>query len=104
MWRRVIDQTSIMATTNVIPVYFEGSWSILSSIGLLNLLYGLMVMGITSVSPISTVPVVVSAAGAVANGLCYYAFYADYGKIATLSAAGFADVFWLVSGHSTDFQ
>ncbi len=59
-----------MASTAV-PVYFEESWAILSSLGLVNVLFGLMIIGITSLSPVSTVPIVVSVAGAVANGLCY---------------------------------
>jgi len=54
-----------------VPVYFEESWAILSSLGLVNVLFGLMIIGITSRSPVSIVPIVVSVAGAIANGLCY---------------------------------
>ncbi len=79
-----------------VPVYFEESWAILSSIGLVNVLFGLMIIGITSLSPISLVPIVVSVAGAIANGLCYYAFYADYPKTGTVIAAAVADLTWLV--------
>ncbi len=57
----------IMSSTAV-PVYFEESWAILSSLGLVNVLFGLMIIGITSLSPVS---IVVSVAGAIANGLCY---------------------------------
>lgn len=85
-----------MAATNV-PVYFEQSWAILSSVSLINVIYGVMIMGITSPSPITFVPLIVSMAGAVANGLCYYAFYSNYSRNATVAAAGFADIFWLVS-------
>jgi hypothetical protein len=85
-----------MASTSV-PVYFEESWAILSSIGLVNVLFGLMVVGITTLSPISIVPIVVSCAGAIANGLCYYAFYANYSKSSTLIAAVLADLTWLAS-------
>lgn len=60
----------IMASTAV-PVYFEESWAILSSLGLVNVLFGLMIIGITSLKPVSIVPIVVSVAGAIANGLCY---------------------------------
>lgn len=60
----------IMASPAV-PVYFEESWAILSSLGLVNVLFGLMIIGITSLSPVSIVPIVVSVAGAIANGLCY---------------------------------
>ena len=79
-----------------IPIYFEGSWSILSTIGLVNVLLGLTVVGITGYSPIALVPAIVSIAGAVANGLCFYAFYAEYNTTATLFAAMFADLGWLV--------
>jgi hypothetical protein len=85
-------------STPTVPVYFEESWAILSSIGLTNVLFGLMVIGITSLSPVSLVPIVVSVAGSVANGLCYYAFYADYPKTGTVIAAAIADVSWLVAG------
>lgn len=80
----------------VVPVYYEGSWAILSTIGLVNTLNGLIVVGIVGKSPIAAVPIVVSAAAAIANGLCYYAFYADYSLTHTVVAAAFADVFWLV--------
>jgi hypothetical protein len=86
-------------SSTAVPVYFEISWSILSSIGLFNILFGLLVVGITSLSPISIVPIIVSAACAIANGLCYYAFYADYPQIPTVVAGAFADVMWLVSGY-----
>ncbi len=79
------------------PVYFELSWAILSTIGLINVGFGIIVLGITGFSPIAIVPVVVSAAGAVANGLCYYAFYADYPVANTAVASVFADLTWLVS-------
>ena len=85
----------IMATAAV-PVYFEQSWAILSTIGVMNVVFGVIVIGITSLSPISLIPLVVSAASAVANGLCYYAFYANYNKTATVVAASAADTFWLV--------
>lgn len=79
-----------------VPVYFETSWSILSSIGIINILIGLLVIGITSLSPITIVPIVVSAASAIADGLCYYAFYADHPKTPTAVASAFADIFWMV--------
>ena len=84
-------------TTTAVPVYFEESWAILSSIGLVNVGFGLMIVGITSLSQISLVPIIVSAAGAIANGLCYYAFYATYPKTGTVVAAAVADIAWLVS-------
>jgi hypothetical protein len=83
-------------TTTAVPVYFEESWAILSSIGIVNVGFGLMVAGITSLSPIAIVPIVVSTAGAIANGLCYYAFYAKHTTTRTLVAGAVADVSWLV--------
>jgi hypothetical protein len=85
------------------PVYFEQSWAILSSIGIVNVIYAITVIGITSFSPISCVPLIVSAAGAVANGLCYYAFYGNYNTTATVAAAGFADVMWLIQEAGLSF-
>jgi hypothetical protein len=84
-------------STSTVPAYFEESWAILSSVGLVNVLFGLMIIGITSLSPVSLVPIIVSVAGAIANGLCYYAFYADYPKTGTVIAGAVADVAWLVS-------
>jgi hypothetical protein len=86
-------------SSTAVPVYFELSWSILSSIGLLNTLFGVLVVGITSLSPISIVPIIVSTACAIANGMCYYAFYADYPQIPTVVAGAFADFMWLVSSY-----
>jgi hypothetical protein len=79
-----------------VPLYFEGSWAILSTIGLINVMFGLIVVGIAGLSPIALVPIILSIAGAVANGLCFYAFYGNYNKTATLIAAIFADLGWLV--------
>jgi hypothetical protein len=78
------------------PVYFEESWAILSSIGVINVLFGFVIIGIIEKSPIAAVPIVVSAAGAIANGLCYYAFYADYAISSTIAAAAIGDIMWLV--------
>lgn len=79
-----------------IPLYFEGSWAILSTIGINNVIFGFIVVGVTGYSPIALVPIIVSTAGAVANGLCFYALYANYAKTPTVIAAVFADLFWLV--------
>lgn len=68
-----------------VPAYFEESWAILSSIDLVNVLFGFMIIGITTLSPLALVPIITSAAGAIANGLCYYAFYADYSYVVSIS-------------------
>ncbi|RKL38953.1 hypothetical protein BFJ72_g7083 [Fusarium proliferatum] len=86
------------------PVYYELSWSILSTIGIANVLFGLMVAGITSFGPVSIVPIVTSAAGAIANGLCYYAFYEEGNSTTTKAVASvFADVLWLVQEAGLSF-
>ncbi|KAF4332925.1 hypothetical protein FBEOM_13272 [Fusarium beomiforme] len=78
------------------PVYFELSWSILSTIGIGNVLFGFLVCSITSFSQICAVPLITSAAGAIANGLCYYAFYVEGNPIKGKAvASAFADLFWL---------
>ncbi|KAH8704385.1 hypothetical protein GQ44DRAFT_692634 [Phaeosphaeriaceae sp. PMI808] len=86
-----------------IPLYFEGSWSILSTIGMVSALFGLMVVGITGYSPIALVPIIVSVAAATANGLCYYALYEHHSTNATLVAAIFADLFWLIQEAGLSF-
>lgn len=83
------------------PAYFELSWSILSTIGIANALFGVLVGGITSFSPVCAVPIVTSIGGAVANGLCYYAFYNDSNPILGRAVASvFADMCWMVRAWS----
>ncbi|KAE8555584.1 hypothetical protein EYB25_000282 [Talaromyces marneffei] len=83
-------------SSSTLPTYFEYSWAILSSIGIANVLFGFTVISITNLSQISILPVIVSAAGAIANGLCYCAYYADYPKTPTAVASALADIAWLV--------
>ena len=79
------------------PVYFELSWSILSTIGVVNTLFGLLVGGITTYSPVCAVPIITSMGCAIANGLCYYAFYNEsYSPKSRAIASVFADIAWLV--------
>ncbi|KAL2751896.1 hypothetical protein ACRALDRAFT_1066356 [Sodiomyces alcalophilus JCM 7366] len=84
-------------------VYFELGWAILSTICLANVLFGLMVVNITSLSPAAMVPIVVSVAGAVANGLCFYAYYGDYPLVNTAVASVIADVMWLIQEAGMSF-
>lgn len=81
-------------------LYYEQCWAILSTIGIANVLYGLVIASITRPTLLLLVPVTISIAGAIANGLCYYAYYADYPLVNTAVASGFADFFWLVNGPS----
>lgn len=84
-------------STPILPVYFELSWSILSTIGAANVFFGLLIVGITTFSQITVVPIISSAAGAIANGLCYYAYYDEgYGLKSKAAASAFGDLFWLV--------
>ncbi|KAK2001693.1 hypothetical protein LX36DRAFT_328268 [Colletotrichum falcatum] len=90
--------------TPILPVYFELSWSILSTIGAANVLFGLLVVGITSFSQITLVPIVSSAAGSVANGLCFYAYYdGEYSLTNKATASAFGDVFWMVQEVGLSF-
>ncbi|KAH6651646.1 hypothetical protein BKA67DRAFT_571487 [Truncatella angustata] len=84
-------------------LYFEQCWAILSTIGIANVLYGLTVISITKFSPVVLIPIVVSAACAIANGLCYYAFYSDFPTTNTAVASGFADFFWLIQEVGISF-
>ncbi|KAK8064012.1 hypothetical protein PG996_008664 [Apiospora saccharicola] len=86
-----------------LPTYFEHSWAILSSMGLVNVCFGFMVIGIVGFLPIAIVPIVVSTATALANGLCYFAFYTEYPKTNTIVASAFADVFWLIQEAGLSF-
>ncbi|KAK6511087.1 hypothetical protein TWF481_000009 [Arthrobotrys musiformis] len=79
-----------------LPLYFELSWSILSTIGLVTFMIAWMVAGIVHLTTITMIPIVVSGACAVANGLCYYAFYGSYPVKSRAVAAGFADIFWFI--------
>ncbi|KAH7251010.1 hypothetical protein BKA59DRAFT_434682 [Fusarium tricinctum] len=79
-----------------VPVFFELSWSILCTICIGNVALGCLVCGITSWTLLAAVPMISSAAGAIANGLCYYVYYEKHPPIYTAIASVFSDVFWLV--------
>ncbi|KAK6223401.1 hypothetical protein LQW54_000519 [Pestalotiopsis sp. IQ-011] len=85
------------------PLYFEQCWAILSTIGVANVLYGLVVISITKYTPVVWIPIIVGVACAIANGLCYYAFYADYPVVNKAIASGFADFFWLIQEVGISF-
>lgn len=82
--------------------YFELSWAILSSIGLFAMMMGVWAVLITRPSPLSYIPIVVSAACALSNGLCYFAYYTSYSTTNRAIASALADLLWLVRapGHS----
>ncbi|KAM0354994.1 hypothetical protein ACHAPU_000840 [Fusarium lateritium] len=80
--------------------YFEVCWSIFSTICLVNVVFGVLVCEITTFTILAAVPIFSSAAGAIANGLCYYVYYLDNPVINEVTAAVFADFFWLLQESS----
>ena len=82
-----------------VPAYFELSWSILSTIGLFLTVAGIWATVITRLSPLHLVPIIVSVACTIANGLCYFAFYTRKPVQQRVAASVFADTFWLVRGR-----
>ncbi|EAQ83667.1 hypothetical protein CHGG_10071 [Chaetomium globosum CBS 148.51] len=79
------------------PIFFELSWSILSTIGACNVFFGLLVISVTNLSPIAAVPLVTSTACAIANGLCFYAFYLPtVPSMNRAVASAFADMAWMI--------
>ncbi|KAF5026596.1 hypothetical protein F66182_1322 [Fusarium sp. NRRL 66182] len=79
-----------------VVAFFELSWSILCTICLTNVFLGCLVCGITNWTPLAAVPMVSSAAGAIANGLCYYVYYQHHSPLQTAVGSVFSDVFWLL--------
>lgn len=90
-------------TIDSVSAYYEISWSILSTIGIANVLFGLVIIGITSLTPVAVVPIVSSIACALANGLCYFAFYSHHPLKHRAVASAFADFFWLVQEAGLSF-
>ncbi|KAG7285363.1 hypothetical protein NEMBOFW57_009989 [Staphylotrichum longicolle] len=89
---------------DVQPVFFELGWGILSTIGTASFFLGLLVVNVTGFSPIASVPLISSVACAVANGLCFYAYYS--GNLPTANkavAAAFADMLWGIQEMGLSF-
>ncbi|KAJ4252407.1 hypothetical protein NW762_011006 [Fusarium torreyae] len=80
--------------------YFEVCWSIFSTICLVNVLFGVLVCEITTFTILAAVPIFSSAAGAIANGLCFYVYYESHPVINEVVAAVFSDFFWLLQEAS----
>jgi hypothetical protein len=92
------------STATAIPRFLNTTEGILSTVGLNNVLIGLMVAGIVGeFSVLVLVAIVNSAAVCLANGLSYYAYIADYPTINKAVASVFADLAWLVSATGTSF-
>ncbi|KAH7120605.1 hypothetical protein EDB81DRAFT_847878 [Dactylonectria macrodidyma] len=83
--------------------YFELSWSILSTIGLMNVLFGLLIIAVVGFSTLPSVAILVSVATAVANGLCYYCTYTNNPAINKAVASVVADMMWLVQEVGLSF-
>ncbi|KAF7556051.1 hypothetical protein G7Z17_g1742 [Cylindrodendrum hubeiense] len=77
-------------------VFFELSWSILSTICMANVLFGFLVCSITSFTPLAAVPMISSAAGAIADGLCFYSNYGTRPDMNRAVSSVFADIFWVI--------
>ncbi|PNS13810.1 hypothetical protein CAC42_3303 [Sphaceloma murrayae] len=85
------------------PIYFETAWSILSSVGICQVIFGGLVISNNSVSGLSILPVIIGTAAAIANGMCYQAFYADYALNPRLIGSGIADIMWLIQEAGLSF-
>lgn len=90
-------------TIDSVSSYYEHSWGILSTIGIANTLFGLLIVAITSLTPVVIVPILCSIACALANGLCYYAFYTHAPLLNRGIASAFADIFWLIQEAGLSF-
>lgn len=86
-----------MSSSDSVLPYFELSWSILSTFDLLHVVAALLIVPITGFSTLWAVPVVCSITSAIANGLCYVAYYSDASTNSKVIAAALADIFWLVN-------
>ncbi|KAG5460724.1 MAG: hypothetical protein BJ554DRAFT_7189 [Olpidium bornovanus] len=75
----------------------------MSEISLFVTLTSLWMMGIYGRNKILAVPLVVGVAGCIANGLCYYAYYALYPLANQRTAAAVADIGWLVQECGLSF-
>ncbi|KAL3464519.1 hypothetical protein BJX64DRAFT_286329 [Aspergillus heterothallicus] len=86
------------------PVFYETSWGILSTIGVFLAIASVSVILMTSICTLNFVPLIVSVACALANGLCYYAYYTGQGPhTGRLVASIFADIFWLIQEPGNSF-
>ncbi|KAE8361795.1 hypothetical protein BDV27DRAFT_147522 [Aspergillus caelatus] len=98
-----MDTHTSAGTSPEVASYYELSWSILSSIGLFTTLLSIWTMIITRPTPLSFIPIIVSAAGAVANGLCYFSFYTSSPTGDRAAASAIADILWLVQEAGLSF-
>ncbi|USP74844.1 uncharacterized protein yc1106_02118 [Curvularia clavata] len=92
-----------MSSSDSVLPYFELSWSILSTFDLLHVVAALLIVPITGFSTLWAVPVVCSITSAIANGLCYVAYYSDASTNSKVIAAALADIFWLIQEAGLSF-
>ncbi|KAL2827275.1 hypothetical protein BJY01DRAFT_262080 [Aspergillus pseudoustus] len=74
--------------------YFETSVAALSTIGFCIIGFSVWAILITRFTALHAIPLIASVACAVANGLCYYAFYTPRPKVQKSVASAFADICW----------
>ncbi|KAL2820165.1 hypothetical protein BDW59DRAFT_164778 [Aspergillus cavernicola] len=84
-------------------VFFETSWGILATIGIFLVFASISVILITNTRALNFVPLVVSISCALANGLCYYAYYTDSAGTQELVASILADIFWMIQEPGLSF-
>lgn len=86
----------------VIPRFFNTPYSVLTTIGLNNVLLGFMVAGISGkFSILVLVPMVNSVAVCLVNGLWYYTYTANYAAVNQAIACSFMNLAFLVSAFWT---
>ncbi|KAL2810047.1 hypothetical protein BJX63DRAFT_331751 [Aspergillus granulosus] len=86
------------------PVFLETSWGILSTIGVFLAFASVSVILMTNTCTLNFVPLIVSIACALANGLCYYAYYTGQSpNTGRIVASIFADMFWLIQEPGNSF-
>lgn len=76
----------------------------LSSIGIFAAVMSVFVILIKSLTLLIIVPVTVSAACALANWLCYYAFYTTYAIEGRMAASILADLTYMVGSDATSLK
>lgn len=93
------------AADAVVPRFSSTPYSILTTIGLNNVLLGFIVAGISGrFSTLVLVPIINSVAVCLVNGLWYYTYTADYATTNRAVACGFMNVAFLVSDFGLYFR
>ncbi|OAQ62465.1 hypothetical protein VFPPC_16660 [Pochonia chlamydosporia 170] len=95
---------SMASKETATPLYFEESHAIISTIGLVWVLLGITIASIKGrLSAVLLVPIIVSAACALANGLRYIAYFGERSLVTTTIADLFAEFFYLIQETGLPF-